>query len=347
MALFPRGLPPPGARRPPRLPGFLAAALVIALTGCHGQTGSIGVDEDGNWRPQRDVTMIVPFAPGGGSDVFARTIEESIEEVRPDINIVVENRPGGSGAEGYGHLAAQAGDPHYLLAVEPARNLLPEQMDVPFAWDDWTNIGQVVEDVGVLAVSSDSAWPDFDAFIEAAEKADDDGEPLRVALPAAGGVDEVLLYLLQEETGIEFEPVVYDGTGETNPAVMSGDVDATILNPSDGRSELQGGVFVPLLGFSPEQLRADWLSDTLVTDDLGWDITTTKFRGVIAPQDIPEAGNEYWQSALKEAVETDSFQDYVEESGLLPSEQWGDDWNAYLREWNAEVFPVLERTADQ
>lgn len=344
MALFPRGPSPTGAQR---LPGLVAVTLVIALTGCHGQTGNIGVDDDGNWRPQRDVAMIVPFAPGGGSDVFARTVVESLEEVRPDINIVVENRPGGSGAEGYGHLAAQAGDPHYLLAVEPARNLLPEQMDVPFSWDDWTNIGQVVEDVGVLAVSSDSEWPDFESFMDAAEEADAEGRPLRVALPSAGGVDEVLLYLLQEESGVEFEPVVYDGTGETNPAVMSGDVDATILNPSDGSSEIQGGVFTALLGFSPDQLRAEWLADTPVTDDLGWDITTTKFRGVITAQDVPNASDEYWQSALKEAVETQSFQEYVEESGLLMSERWGDDWNAYLRDWNAQVFPVLERTNDQ
>lgn len=329
--------------------GALLALLLVGvpLTGCHGQVAGVTIAEDGTWEPERDVTMIVPFAAGGGSDVFARAIAASLEEVRPDINIIVENRPGGSGAVGYGHFATQTGDPHYLLAAEPVRNLLPATMDTPFAWDDWTNIGQVAEDVGLLAVNHDS-WPHFDDFLAEAEAAQAEGQPFRIALPSGGGVDEVLLYRLEEETGVEFEPVVYDGTGETNPALMSGDVEATILNPSDGRSEIEGEVFRPLLGFTQEEdMGIDWLADVPTAGNYGWSIGATKFRGLIAPQDTPDAGQDYWEQALREAAETDQLQEYMRESGIGESHYWGDDWNEFLIDWNSEVMPVAERMSDQ
>lgn len=341
MALLPRGPSSADTRR--RRKGFLAAALVVALAGCHGQSGSVAVDENGNWEPRRDVTIVVPFAAGGGSDVFARNVAAGLEEVRPEVNIVVENRPGGSGAVGYGHLASKAGDPHTLLAVEPSRNLLPQQMDVPFAWDEWTNIGQLAEDVAILAVNGDAEWNTFEEFRAAAEKADEQGHPLRIALSAAGGVDEVLVYRLQEDSGANFETVVYDGTGETNPAVMSGDVDATLINPSDGRSEIQSGVFTPLLAIGPEKPAVEWMEDIPATNEFGWDIRVTNFRGIIAPQDVPDAAQEYWVSALRDASETARIQDYIDKNGLLESEYWGDDWNTFMREWNAEAFPILER----
>ncbi|QVQ52356.1 tripartite tricarboxylate transporter substrate binding protein [Spiractinospora alimapuensis] len=339
----PHGRPSGPAGRSRRLVPALALTVLLGVQGCHGQAGAAGVAEDGTWEPVRDVTIVVPFAAGGGSDIFARNVAAGLEEVRPEINIVVENRPGGSGAEGYGHFAAQAGDPHYLLAAEPVRNVLPQKLDVPFDWDDWTNIGQVVEDVGVLAVNSDAEWTDIDAFLAGAEEAAEEGRPFRIALPGAGGVDEVLLYLMEEQSGIEFEPVIYDGTGETNPALMSGDVEATILNPSDGRSEIQGEVFAPILGFAQDRLEVDWLADVPVAGELGWDINATKFRGLIAPLDVPDGGQEYWVDALSDAVETDAFQEYVRESGLAESRHWGDDWIDFLEDWNAEVFPVLER----
>lgn len=291
--------------------------------------------------------MIVPFTAGGGSDIFARAIATSLEEVRPGINIVVENRPGGSGAVGYGHFATQAGDPHYLLAAEPVRNLLPAVMDTPFDWDDWTNIGQVAEDVGMLTVNHGSEWQDLDEFIADAKAAEEAGRPFRIALPSGGGIDEVLLYRFQEEAGIEFEPVVYDGTGETNPALMSGDVEATILNPSDGRSEIEGEIFRPLLGFTQEQsMGVDWLDDVPTAGTYGWEIGATKFRGVIAPQDTPEPGQDYWVRALRAAAQTEQFQEYVRESGIRESPYWKDDWNRFLNAWNTEVMPVAERMSD-
>ncbi|WP_017611834.1 tripartite tricarboxylate transporter substrate binding protein [Nocardiopsis salina] len=326
---------------------LLAILAGAALTGCHGQAGVAGVSADGDWEPQRDVTMIVPFTAGGGSDVFARATAAALEEVRPGVNVVVENRPAGSGAVGYGHFAAQAGDPHHLLAAEPVRNLLPEMMDTPFDWDDWTDIGQVAEDIALLTVDDSSEWQDFDEFLSAAEAAEEAGRPFRVALPSGGGVDEVLLYRLEEESGIGFEPIVFDGTGETNPALMAGDVEATILNPSDGRTEIQGEIFRPLLGFTQEEdMGIDWLEGVPPAGSYGWEIGATKFRGLIAPQGTPEPGRDYWVQALREAAETDRFQEYVQENGIRESHYWGDEWKAFLHEWNAEVMPVAERMAD-
>ncbi|MGH3329574.1 MAG: tripartite tricarboxylate transporter substrate binding protein, partial [Streptomycetales bacterium] len=59
--------------------------------------------------------MVVPFSPGGGSDIFGRAMAKGIEEVRPGVNVTVENRPSGNGAVGYSYVFAREGDGHYLV----------------------------------------------------------------------------------------------------------------------------------------------------------------------------------------------------------------------------------------
>ena len=72
-----------------------AAGLAVSLTACAGGSPTPAADAEEGWTPEENITMIVPFSVGGGSDMFARAVASGLEEVRPGINVTVENREGG------------------------------------------------------------------------------------------------------------------------------------------------------------------------------------------------------------------------------------------------------------
>ena len=306
-----------------------------------GDDGSDDAAAAGGWEPDGTITMVVPFSAGGGSDVLGRAVAAGIEEVRPGVSVAVENRTGGAGGVGYGYFAEQAGDPLFLLPAEVTRSVLPATQEVPFDWDTWTSVGMFFEDIGYVVVSTDSEWEDIDTFIADAEEAFAAGTPLRVGVPAAGGIDQVLIEGLAEFHGFEFEIVAYDGTGETNPALQGGDIDATIGNPSDSRQEIEAGLFRPLLGFAENRLNDDTFADVPVSNEFGWGLTATKYRGVIMPPDVPEEAIDWYEAALRDWTETDGFAEYRENAGLAENILWRSDWDDFIEDWNEQVVGGL------
>jgi putative tricarboxylic transport membrane protein len=342
------------------LPLLLALALVLAACG-NGADEQADTADDGatdtdaeatdtdaeaagdQWEPDGPITMVVPFAAGGGSDVLGRAVAQGLEEVRPELTINVENRTGGAGGVGYGYFAEQAGDPHFLLPAEVTRSVLPATQDVPFDWDTWVSVGMFFEDIGYFVVSADSEWETIEQFMEAAVSRADEGRPMAVGVPAAGGIDEVLARGLAEEHATQFEIVAYDGTGETNPALQGGDIDATVGNPSDTRQEIEAGLFRPLVGFAENRLEDDTFADIPVSGELGWELTATKYRGVILPPDVPEEAVDYFEAALRDWTETDSFAEYRETAGLAENILWREEWDQFIEDvWNPQVIPGLQ-----
>lgn len=340
------------------IPLLLALTLVLAACGGGDDAETEGSDAEGetdaesgddepaasDWEPDGPITMVVPFAAGGGSDVLGRAVASGLQEVRPDLEISVENRTGGAGGVGYGYFAEQSGDPHFLLPAEVTRSVLPATQNVPFDWDTWTSVGMFFEDIGYFMVSADSEWEDIETFMEDAAEAADAGTPLTVGVPAAGGIDEVLAVGLAEENDTEFEIVAYDGTGETNPALQGGDIDATVGNPSDSRQEIESGLFRALVGFAENRLDDEVFADVPVAAEYDWELTATKYRGVIMPPDVPEEAVDYFEAALREWTETDGFTEYQEQAALATNILWREEWDDFIENtWNPQVLPRLEQ----
>jgi putative tricarboxylic transport membrane protein len=327
--------------------GAAVSALALAVAACGDDStptdpddGAEGAPDEAAWEPDGTITMIVPFAAGGGSDVLGRAVAAGLEEVR-DVSVAVENRTGGAGGVGYAYFAEQTVDPLFVLPAEVTRSVLPATQEVPFDWDTWTSVGMFFEDIGYVVVSTDSEWEDIETFIADAQDAHAAGTPLRMGVPAAGGIDQVLVEGLADLHDFQFEIVAYDGTGETNPALQGGDIDATIGNPSDSRQEVEADLFRPLLGFAEERLDDDTFADVPVTAEFDWGLTATKYRGVILPPDVPEEAIQWYEDALRDWTETDGFNEYRENAGLAENILWRDEWDDFIRDWNEQVVGGL------
>ncbi len=333
------------------VPLFLALAMVLAACGgssndaapAPSPTTPTAPAPAPEWEPTGQVTMVVPFSPGGGSDVLGRAVQAGLERCRPGLIVNVENRTGGAGGVGYGYLYEQAGDPLFLLPSEVTRSILPAVQSMPFDWDTWTSVGMFFEDIGYFVVNSGSPYQTIEEFMATAVERAAAGRPMLVGVPAAGGIDEILAVGLAREFDTTFEIVAYNGTGETNPALLGNDIEATVGNPSDSRQEVQADLFRPLLGFAANRLVGDpQFGEVPVAGEYGWPLTATKYRGVIMAPGVPEEAVKYFQDALECWTTTDSFREYRARAGLAERILWGSEWDDFIRdEWNPQVIPGL------
>jgi putative tricarboxylic transport membrane protein len=320
-----------------------AAGLAVSLTACAGGSPTPAADAEEGWTPEENITMIVPFSVGGGSDMFARAVASGLEEVRPGINVTVENREGGSGTIGYSYFLEQKGNPHFLLPTETGLISGPARNDaLLYDWQSFTMLGMLVDDVNWIVANKDSGWDDFDEFVKAAKKASDNGDPLTVGLPSADGTEAVPTKDLLGQLGIDVEPVIFDGGGETIPSLLAGDIDVMVANAGEVAGQIEAGDFVPLIGYGDTTIDEGGFKGVPTTGTLDYDVDLDfgQFRGVLAPPEIPEEAQEYYIAALKDWVETDSFKEYVKSAGLTVKTRWGQEWQEYINELAEEFVSV-------
>lgn len=324
--------------------GALAGVYVLGLAGCGGaSSGGNGGGEGGsNWKPTQNVTMIVPFAPGGGSDILGRAMAKGLEEVRQDVNISVENRASGSGVVGYSYLLSKKGDPNLLLASESGAGItLPIAEDVPYTWKDFTPVAQIAEDHTMIIVPADSPFKSLKDLIKAAKQR-------RVAVGITGKteLDSIAFTLIAEDQKVKFDEVVFESGGEINTALLGGDVAAAGSNPGESIQQIEAKKFRALAVLTEERFSEGVLADVPTAKEQGVDIDVTptlQYRGAFAASDISDAERAYWEKALVAWTKDKSYDEYIKTNYLTSAIRTGQEFEDFLAKQQSTVKPVIER----
>jgi tripartite-type tricarboxylate transporter receptor subunit TctC len=263
----------------------LAAASAVLLTACVAEPGEEG-GAAAEAYPAEDITLYVPYAPGGPTDLAARTVGDCLAA---DFGrtVVVENREGASGSLGMQAMIQGGADGYSLsLIAVPASATNPLQEDVGYTNDDYVPIAAVTEIPSVLAVGQGSRFPDARALF--AEAQQNPGR-VTVGVPGATTSQAMELQRLAEQYGVELSLVPFTGNAEMTTAVLGGNVDAVFINASrDVLENIEAGSFVPL-AISPEE-RVDYLPDVPTLAELGYPELTNSVSvfGLAAPAGTPD-----------------------------------------------------------
>lgn len=273
-----------------RLLCLLAAAAVAGACGA-------GSREDAAY-PARDVTMIVPFGAGGGSDVLSRTIANVIRElgVLP-VTLLIENRPGSSGAIGYTYVARQKGNPYTLATVSVSFFTTPLLGASESTYRDFTPVAAIAMSPYIMAVRAASP-------IRALE---DVKKSPRLTTGTVGVVsDPVLLArMLQKASGVTVDTVPFDGEGEVMTAVLGGHVDFMLGNPGEVLPQIEAGTLRPIAVSTASRLQS--LPDTPSFTELGYPIEHVQLRGIVMPGGVPPDTVAFWEGALRKVAESDQW----------------------------------------
>ena len=294
-----------------RLLVLLAAASLTAT--CTG-----GAREDTAY-PARDVTMIVPFGAGGGSDVLSRTIANVIRElgVLP-VNLLIENRPGSSGAIGYTYVAQQKGNPYTLATVSVSFFTTPLLGASDITYRDFTPVAAIAMSPYIMAVRAASPIRSLE----------DVRKSRRLTTGTVGVVsDPVLLArMLQRATGVTVDTVPFDGEGEVMTAVLGGHVDFMLGNPGEVLPQIEAGTLRPVAVSTGSRLQS--LPDTPSFTELGYPIEHVQLRGIVMPGGVPPDTVAFWEGALRTVAESDEWKRgyldrFREEPRFVGSKEFG------------------------
>jgi tripartite-type tricarboxylate transporter receptor subunit TctC len=317
----------------------LVAASAVLLTACVAEDGGEGGAAAQDY-PADDITLYVPYAPGGPTDLAARTVGDCLAE---DFgrNVVVENREGASGSLGMQAMIQGGADGYSLsLIAVPASATNPLQEDVGYTNDDYVPIAAVTEIPSVLAVGEGSRFADAGALFAEAEQ-----NPGRVTVGVPGATTSQAMELrrLAEEYGVELSLVPFTGNAEMTTALLGGNVDAVFINASqDVLENIEAGSFVPL-AISPEE-RVDYLPDVPTLAELGYPELTNSVSvfGLAAPAGTPDEVLQTLEDGVAACLEQPEVVEALGDQ-YVPEEFIGrDDFRARIDEIVEVYGPLLQ-----
>lgn len=307
----------------------LAAALVAPLL-----LPAAGLAQDK--YPSKRLDWTIAFGPGGGNDIMSRTIIEILEKYKlyPET-IVAENRPGGSGAVGWGYLYNQKGNPYHISSTSGSFITTPLQANTPWGPTSFTPIALLASDDLIIVVNGKSKIKSFKEFLAMAkEKA-----------PAIGGmgavnVDFIVPTVLAEKAGFKFEYVSFNKQGELTTAVLSEALDAMMVNPGEVLGLLQSGDLRALAYSGKKTPKV--LGDIPTFEEAGYNVGISMPRGLVLPPDVPKEAQDWWIGTIKKVVETPEWKAYVEKQLLTENVMYGEDFRAFLKKTQDEFARVLK-----
>src|SRR3954468_20316704 len=227
------------------------------------------------WEPTKTVEFIVPAGTGGGADQMARFIQGTIAKHRlMKQPMVVVNKGGGAGAEGFLDVKESKGDAHKLIITLSNLFTTPLATHTPFNWRDMTPLEMEALDEFVLWVHADTPYKTAKEFIEAVKKA-----PGKLKMGGTGSKqeDQIITASIEQLTGAKFTYVSFRGGGEVAVQLVGKHIDSTVNNPIEAVAQWRGGTLRPLCSFSAQPLAYK----KKVTKDMAWgDIPTCKKAGL-------------------------------------------------------------------
>ncbi|HEY7203870.1 MAG TPA: tripartite tricarboxylate transporter substrate-binding protein [Methylomirabilota bacterium] len=283
------------------------------------------------WEPTKPIEFVIPAGTGGGADQMARLISGIVEKHKLSPRpIIVVNKSGGAGAEGFLHVKGKKGDAHTMIITLSNLFTTPLHTGVPFSWKDLTPMARMALDEFVLWVNAETPYKTAKEYM-AAVKERSGGDRMKMGGTGSAQEDQILTIQLEQATGAKFTYVPFKGGGEVCVNLVGKHVDSTVNNPIECASHWKAGRVRPLAVFDTARLSVtEWKDIPTVKEALGADISYLMLRGIFGPPDMPKDALEWYQATLKKVYETPEFKDYLSQGALKPAWETGPELVKWL-----------------
>lgn len=309
----------------------VAASLTAAVAGCEANTSDSSTS---SWKPSGQVHMVVPFSPGGGSDIFGRAVAKGIQDAG-SANVTTENHEGGSGAVGYSFIRSKKANGQYLLAAETSLIALPMTTKLGYTWKSFTPLMQLANDNNLLMVPADSKLKNLKDVVALAKKG-----KFRMGVSGTSSPDALVANLFQDVTKVKFRNVVVQSGGEMVTQLLGGSLDGGILNPGEAGEQIKAGKLRAIGVFSDDRLKGS-MSNIPTAKEQGFDVALGQWRGVFGPPDMTDAQVTYWTGVLKKYTKSADYKKYLKQNDLEADVKGPAAFKKYLGDYAGQVKQAL------
>jgi tripartite-type tricarboxylate transporter receptor subunit TctC len=267
-----------------------------------GALAMVGAPANAADYPDRSVSIIVPFNPGGGADSSQRTFNKFAE---PFVgkSLVIVNKPGAGGTRGWAELVRKKADGYTLAIVTPPFNVIPalaRPKQTGYTLDQFSNICIYAVVPDVLLVPKDSKWKTFAEFVKDAKTRPG---KLKVANTGKLGADLMTTLLIEDAAGIKMTKVPFTGGSKSFKAILSGTVDVMV---GSAKFAAKGKGRLRTLGITSKK-RAAGLPDIPTFTEQGYKVVSERFRAFAGPKGISQKVIDYWGDICKKTVNDSGF----------------------------------------
>jgi putative tricarboxylic transport membrane protein len=301
----------------------LAGAVALGLG-----TSTSAFAEEG-WKPSGAVNFVLHTKPGGGVDVFSRTLAQELEPLIGQ-SIVVINAPGGGGATQMAKVRAAKPD-GLTLGVNTVTHFtgMLTNLRGTFSPDDFEWIALAQIDPIIFFTAKDSK---LDSIIDLVELAKEkNGEVNIGGFGPVGSMQNIGTTMLEKTAGVKFNWVAFESTPDIIAAVLGGHVDVGISNLGPALSFFQADRLKGL-GVLGEK-RLSTLPDMKTFGEQGYDVDTNwlQVRGVFGPKGMPLDLQKKIAKAIHTAMATDLYQKYARNAGVEDSDYGPVEYAAFVK----------------
>jgi tripartite-type tricarboxylate transporter receptor subunit TctC len=319
-------------------------ALALAATAA-GATQAVAQA----WSPTRPVTFIIPAGTGGGADQMARFIQGVVtKHSLMKQPMVVVNKGGGAGAEGFLEVKGSRNDPHKIIITLSNLFTTPLGTGVPFSWKDLTPVAMLALDQFVLWVNAQAPYKTAKEYIDAVKAGDD--RKFKMGGTGSKQEDQIITVALENLTAPKkFTYIPYAGGGAVATQLVGKHVDSTVNNPIEAVSQWKAGNLRPLCLFDGKRS----VYTTKVTATMAWsDIPTCKetgvdteyqmLRGIFMGPGATPAQVAFYVDLLKKVMATPDWKKFMEDGAFNQTSMTGAEYAKWVEANDKLHFDLMK-----
>ncbi|WP_063584165.1 tripartite tricarboxylate transporter substrate binding protein [Achromobacter ruhlandii] len=305
--------------------GTGAAAVCVGVV---AMAGAMAAPAAAATWPERPITLIVPFPPGGTTDIFARTIAE---HMRPALgqSIVVENKPGAAGNLGVAAATRAQPDGYTIVLGSVGTQSVNQFLYGNIGFNPATDLvplGMIASTPNVMAVAAGSPWRTLQDVMAAVKK---DPGKYSYASPGIGSSVHLTGAYFESMAGLQMLHVPFKGSSAAIPAVIGGQVDILMDNLPSSMAALKAGDRLRGIAVtSAERSPAAPDLPTMAEAGLpGFEVTA--WSGLYVPRGTPAPVVDKLIAAMKQALQSPALKQSLAQVGATPGNLFGADLAAF------------------
>ncbi|HEX3171121.1 MAG TPA: tripartite tricarboxylate transporter substrate binding protein [Burkholderiales bacterium] len=288
------------------------------------------------WEPTKPVEFVVPAGTGGGADQMARLLQGVISKNNlMKQPLIVVNKSGGAGAEGFLAVKEAKGDPNKIIITLSNLFTTPLATGVPFNWKDLTPVAMLALDQFVLWVNAETPYKTAKEYLDAVKA----GGPNKFKMGGTGSKqeDQIITVAIEKATGVKFTYIPFKGGGDVAVQLVGKHIDSSVNNPIEAVAQWRAGKLRPLCVFDDTRMPYK----NKVTDTMSWyDIPTCKeagvstdyvmLRGIFMPSGATKEQVDYYVDLFKRVRETADWKKFMEDGAFNTTFMSGPEYSKWV-----------------
>jgi putative tricarboxylic transport membrane protein len=290
------------------------------------------------WEPNHPIEIIVPAGTGGGADQMARTIQGIItKHALSKQSVVVINKSGGAGGEGFLDVKNSRGNAHKLIITLSNLFTTPLATGIPFSWKDMTPVAMMALDEFVLWVNVEKPYQSAKDYVAAIKAAPDN--TFKMGGTGSKQEDQIITVALEKATGKKMTYIPYKGGGEVAVQLVGNHVDSTVNNPIEAVAHWRAGKLRPLCVFDTQKLDyKDKIAGDMSWNDIptcksaGLDVEYLMLRGFFMPPGVKPDEVAYYVDMFKKVRDTPEWKKLMSDGAFNTTFMTGAEYAKWVAE---------------